>query len=172
MDEETLEQRKLRILGINGVTRRRVGRVDHRGVLHSNLQASVHSSGAWESRAGREPQPGDLEKHEISAALDACLAKDWVMLTRQGHVERDRGVLGEYTGNKFVYPDQGVVLTDSGHELHSRVLIEIFAATISRANRKSIRRSRGGSIQTTHDRSTQTPLIQFQFCGRASFCTR
>jgi hypothetical protein len=126
MEEKPLAEHKSQILAANGVSSAEWAVLSSAAYYTPISRRRFIPQAAWESRCGRKPRPGDLEEHEISTALDACLAKDWVMLTKQGHVERERGVLGEYTGDKFVYPDQGVVLTDSGHELHSRVAIEIF----------------------------------------------
>jgi hypothetical protein len=81
---------------------------------------------AWEARAGRTPREGDLEEHEIAAALEACLSNGWVQLTELGHAERNRTVLGVDVGVTTIYPENGVVLTDSGHEIHNRVAIAIF----------------------------------------------
>jgi hypothetical protein len=81
---------------------------------------------AWESRAGRTPSEGDLEEHEIAAALEACLSNGWVQLTKQGHAEKNRTLLGVYTGVTTIYPNNGIVLTETGHEVHKRVATAIF----------------------------------------------
>ena len=78
----------------------------------------------WEGNGG--VSHGDVDQASVAEALTSCLEKGWVVLTEEGHVERERNVLGKYTGETTTYPKDGVVLTDSGRELHNRIAIGVY----------------------------------------------
>ncbi len=75
----------------------------------------------WEIQKGAKTE-------DVREGYDRCLTNGWVRLVREGHMEHDIDVFGMKTGDITEYPENGVILTEAGHALHSKVAIEIFGA--------------------------------------------
>ncbi len=80
---------------------------------------------AWEARTGCPPTDGDVTEDQAECAIDSCVAKDWIRLTEPGHIERHRDIFGHHDGNTTMYPRDGIVLTELGHQVLSRIAISI-----------------------------------------------
>src|SRR5690348_7399801 len=74
---------------------------------------------AWESAH-------DTTEAQARRGYESCLSRGLIRLTEAGHVERERHVFGQYTGESTEYPADGVVLTEAGYALHSKVCLELF----------------------------------------------
>ncbi len=74
---------------------------------------------AWESM-------GRANQEQVALTLDQCLIRGLVRFVKGGHIEHGRNVFGQSKGNATEYPDDGVVQTEAGHDLHSRVCFAIF----------------------------------------------
>ena len=68
----------------------------------------------------------DVNEATVAAAIESCLTRGWITVTYEGHVERERDVLGEYTGETTEYPEDGITLTDAGHDIHNRIAIGLY----------------------------------------------
>lgn len=75
----------------------------------------------WEVNNG-DPYD-DVNEASVVRAIDTCLTRNWIALTAEGHVERERNVLGVYTGASTTYPRDGIVLTEDGHNIHNSIAI-------------------------------------------------
>ena len=75
----------------------------------------------WESQGNANPK-------EVRNGFERSLAQGWVQLVPEGHVEYNLNVFGERTGDVTQYPENGVILTQSGHALLSKVAIAEYGA--------------------------------------------
>lgn len=64
----------------------------------------------------------DVDDRSVAQAIDTCLSRGWIRLTAEGHSERERNRLGEFTGESTTYPKDGIVLTELGHDVHNRIV--------------------------------------------------
>lgn len=65
---------------------------------------------------------------EVRKGYDHCLSHAWIKLVPAGHQEHERNVFGEKTGDVTEYPENGIVLTDSGHHLWASVGLALFGS--------------------------------------------
>ena len=84
----------------------------------------------WESM-------GRATQEQVTLGLDHCLTRGLVRFVNEGHIEHDRNVFGQLKGNITEYPDGGVVLTEAGYELHSKVCFAIFGENYFRPKAKT-----------------------------------
>ena len=119
-------EERQRILAENGVTEAEWAILVTAGYYIPLPKQQFIQQAAWESRTGQPSREGDITEQQAAAALESCLAKGWAKLTECGHEERERNVLGEFCGELCIYPQDGVALTDQGHELNRRISIAIF----------------------------------------------
>lgn len=67
----------------------------------------------------------EVNDRSVDDAVESCLSHKWVELTFRGHVEEHRDRLGNCTGKRTSYPDNGIVLTELGEKLLWRIRIEM-----------------------------------------------
>jgi formylglycine-generating enzyme required for sulfatase activity len=113
-----------RVLAKHGVTNAEWAVLITAGYYISFPRSCFISHAVWEGNGG--VPHGEVVQAAVAEALATCLEKGWVAPTEEGHVERERNVLGEYTGETTTYPKDGVVLTDAGHDIHNQIAIGVY----------------------------------------------
>lgn len=117
-------EREQQVLAEHGVTNAEWAVLITAGYYVSLSHSRFIPHAVWEGNGGI--RHGKLDRAAVAKALTSCLKKGWVAMTKKGHIERERNVLGEFTSETMVYPKDGVVLTEAGHDIHNQIAIGIY----------------------------------------------